>query len=107
MTGLTPEIRIASTNHTAQRETAEALGLVRGSTLMAKHIGAGNAADQPYQADGEIQGCSSLPAGAVDQTSEEVSRKGADTDVRFRMQTCAISNGTPKIVDFSVAVHLP
>ena len=101
---------IATTDGIADRDATETLGLVRGATVRAKHIGTDVVASLRNLVGGEMKGYSSLLAGAreqaLDRMCEEARNLGADAVVGFRMETSAIMNGASEIVAYGTAVRL-
>ena len=110
MTASTTDILIATTEHVAGRETVQTLGLVRGATVRAKHIGTDIVAGLRNLVGGEVKGYSSLLAGAreqaLDRMCAEARLMGADAVVGFRMETSSIANGASEIVAYGTAVRL-
>jgi uncharacterized protein YbjQ (UPF0145 family) len=101
---------IATTETIAGREVIETLGLVRGATVRAKHIGTDIMASLRGVVGGEIKGYSSLLAGAreqaIDRMCDAARAMQADAVVGFRMETSAILNGASEIVAYGTAVRL-
>lgn len=101
---------IATTNDIAGRETVETLGLVRGATVRAKHIGTDILAGLRNIVGGEMKGYSSLLAGAreqaLDRMTLDAEQMGADAVVGFRMETSTIKGGASEIVAYGTAVRL-
>ncbi len=101
---------IVTTPDIAGRRITETLGLVRGSTVRAKHIGTDIVAALKNLVGGEVRGYSSLMAGAreqaIDRMIEDAQRMGADAVVAMRMETSAITNGASEIVAYGTAVRL-
>lgn len=101
---------IVTTETIAGREIAQSLGLVRGATVRAKHLGTDIVAALKSIVGGELSGYSSLMAGAreqaLDRMSAEAERLGADAVVCMRLQTSAIARGASEIVAYGTAVKL-
>lgn len=101
---------IVTTHTIAGREIVETLGLVRGATVRAKHIGTDIMAGLRNIVGGEVKGYSSLLAGAreqaLDRMTEEAQNLGADAIVGFRMETSAITDGASEIMAYGTAVRL-
>ena len=98
----TPEI--------AGYQVIETIGLVRGSTVRAKHLGTDIVASLKNLVGGEMRGYSSLMAGAreqaIDRMVGEARRRGADAVVSMRMETSSIMGGASEIVAYGTAVRL-
>lgn len=101
---------IVTTEGVAGREVAEVLGLVRGSTVRAKHIGTDIVAGLQNLVGGEVQGYSSLLAGAreqaIDRMAEEARSLGADAVVAARLETSSVMNGASEVLAYGTAVRL-
>ena len=110
MTASRSDILIATTDGVAGREVVETLGLVRGATVRAKHVGTDIVAGLRNIVGGEVKGYSSLLAGAreqaLDRMRDEAARLGADAVVGFRMETSAIMGSASEIVAYGTAVRL-
>lgn len=101
---------IVTTETIAGHQIAETLGLVRGATVRAKHLGTDIVAALKQLVGGELTGYSSLMAGAreqaIDRMVAEAETKGADAIVCMRIQTSAIAKGASEIVAYGTAVRL-
>ena len=100
---------ICTTPTIADREIGQTLGLVRGATVRAKHVGTDIVAGLRNLVGGEQTGYSSLLAGAreqaLDRMKAEASAIGADAVVGFRMETSSIMAGASEIVAYGTAVR--
>lgn len=110
MTGSRSRILAVTTDGVPGREVAEALGLVRGSTVRAKHIGSDIVASLRNLVGGEIREYASLLAGAreqaVDRMLDEAENMGADAVVAVRLETSTIQNAASEVVAYGTAVRL-
>lgn len=101
---------VVTTEGVPGREVVEALGLVRGSTVRAKHVGTDIVAGLTSLVGGEVRGYSSMLAGAreqaLDRMTDEARALGADAVVAMRLQTSAIMRGASEIVAYGTAVRL-
>lgn len=101
---------VVTTEAVPGREVAEALGLVRGSTVRAKHIGTDIVAALRNVVGGEVREYSSLLAGAreqaLDRMVEEARALGADAVVAVRMMTSMLQAGAAEVVCYGTAVRL-
>ncbi|WP_380051894.1 YbjQ family protein [Falsihalocynthiibacter sp. SS001] len=92
------------------RDITEVLGIVKGSTVRAKHVGADIAASLRNLVGGEVREYAQLLAGAreqaMDRMIEDARTLGADAIVGVRMQTSAIQNGASEVVFYGTAVKL-
>lgn len=104
------DILVVTTDGLAGREIAEALGVVRGSTVRAKHIGSDIVAALRNLVGGEVREYSQLLAGAreqaFDRMLEEAARLGADAVVAMRMETSTIQQAASEVVFYGTAVRL-
>jgi len=100
---------IVTTPTVAGRDISETLGLVRGATVRAKHIGTDIVAGLRNLVGGEQTGYSSLLAGAREQALDrmiaDAQTLGADAVVGFRMETSSIMDGASEIVAYGTAVR--
>jgi uncharacterized protein YbjQ (UPF0145 family) len=101
---------IVTTDSVPEHKIIETLGLVRGATVRAKHIGTDIVASLKQLVGGELTGYSSLLAGAreqaVDRMIADAAAKGANAIVGMRMQTSSIAKGSSEIVAYGTAVRL-
>ena len=100
---------VVTTESLPGRELAEALGLVRGSTVRAKHVGADIVAAFRNLVGGEVREYAQLLAGAREQAHDrmvEAARLlGADAIVAVRMETSTIQQGAAEVVFYGTAVR--
>lgn len=86
------------------------LGLVRGSTVRAKHIGSDIVAGLRNLVGGEIKEYASLLAGAreqaLDRMKAEAEALGADAVVAVRFETSQIAQSASEILAYGTAVKL-
>ncbi|MBY8975617.1 YbjQ family protein [Rhodobacteraceae bacterium NNCM2] len=91
-------------------EIAETLGLVRGSTVRAKHIGSDIVASLRNIVGGEVTEYAQLLAGAreqaIDRMIDEARSMGADAVVAVRMTTSAIAQNSSEVLVYGTAVRL-
>lgn len=101
---------IVTTDTVSEHKITETLGLVRGATVRAKHIGTDIVASLKQLVGGELTGYSSLLAGAreqaIDRMIADATAKGANAIVGMRMQTSSIAKGSSEIVAYGTAVRL-
>ena len=101
---------MTTTDRVAEREITETLGLVRGATVRAKHVGTDIMAGLRNLVGGEMKAYSSMLAGAreqaLDRMIEEARAMGADAVVGVRMETATIMAGASEIVAYGTAVRL-
>lgn len=101
---------VVTTETVPGREIDTALGLVRGSTVRAKHIGSDIVASLRNIVGGEVKEYASLLAGAreqaIDRMIDEARAQGADAIVGVRMQTSAIAQAASEVMCYGTAVKL-
>lgn len=110
MTASRSDVLVVTTEGVPGREAVEALGLVRGSTVRAKHIGADIVAGLRNLVGGEVREYAALLAGAreqaIDRMTDEARHLGADAVVAVRMETSQIQQGASEVVCYGTAVRL-
>lgn len=98
------------TSDTLPGREIEALGLVRGSTVRAKHIGSDIVASLRNLVGGEVKEYAALMAGAREQAYDrmlaEARAMGADAIVAVRFESSMISDGASEILAYGTAVRL-
>ncbi|MDX1494707.1 MAG: YbjQ family protein [Longimicrobiales bacterium] len=91
-------------------EVVEALGLVRGSSIRARHLGRDIIAQLRNVAGGEIHEYTKMLAEAreqaVDRMIEEAQMLGADAVVAVRFQTSMVVSGAAEMLCYGTAVTL-
>jgi len=110
MTRSASDILVITTDGVAGRDVAQVLGLVRGSTVRAKHLGSDIVAGLRNLVGGEVKEYASLLAGsreqALDRMIAEAAALGADAIVATRMQTSTIQQGASEVMVYGTAVRL-
>ncbi|WP_298492295.1 YbjQ family protein [uncultured Maritimibacter sp.] len=101
---------VVTTDSLPGREIAQTLGLVRGSTVRAKHIGSDIVASLRNLVGGEVREYAALLAGAREQALDrmiaEARTMGADAVVGARLETSTIAQGASEILAYGTAVRL-
>ena len=101
---------VVTTETVPGRDTVAALGLVRGSTVRAKHLGADIVASLRNLVGGEVREYAALLAGAREQALDrmiaEAERLGADAVVAVRMETSQIQTSASEVLCYGTAVRL-
>ena len=91
-------------------QIVEALGLVRGSSIRARHLGRDIIAQLRNVAGGEIHEYTKMLAEAreqaVDRMIEEAQMLGADAVVSVRFQTSMVVSGAAEMLCYGTAVTL-
>lgn len=101
---------VVTTDAIADREIVAVLGLVRGSTVRAKHLGSDIVAGLRNLVGGEVREYAQLLAGAREQATdrmiEDARALGADAVVGVRMTTSAIAASSSEVLVYGTAVRL-
>ncbi|SOH93536.1 Uncharacterized conserved protein YbjQ, UPF0145 family [Monaibacterium marinum] len=110
MTKSNAEFPVLTIDAVPGREIASALGLVRGSTVRAKHVGSDIVASLRNLVGGEIREYQQLLAAsreqALDRMIADAKELGADAVVGVRMQTSTITQSASEVVFYGTAVRL-
>jgi len=92
------------------REIKETLGLVRGNTIKAKHIGKDIMAGLRNIVGGEIkeytEALSEARETAISRMTEEAEKMGADAIVCVRFTTSNVMTGAAELLAYGTAVKL-
>lgn len=101
---------MSTTETIPNREIAEVLGLVRGNTIRARHIGSDIGASLKSLVGGEIKGyvtaMSDSREEALRRMQQEARSLGADAIVAVRFTTSQIMSGAAEIMVYGTAVRL-
>lgn len=96
------------TSETVPGHDIEALGLVRGSTVRAKHIGSDIVAGLRNIVGGEVKEYAALLAGAreqaLDRMIDEARALGADAVVTTRFESSTITQAASEVLAYGTAV---
>lgn len=102
------EIFITTTENVKGEEIKENLGLVRGNTIRARHIGSDIGASLKSIVGGEIKGyvkaLSDAREQAIDRMVEEAKSKDADAIVNVRFATSQVMRASAEILVYGTAV---
>ena len=101
---------VCTTEGVAGREVGEVLGLVRGSTVRAKHLGSDIVAGLRNLVGGEVKEYAALLTGAreqaLDRMTAEARALGADAVVAVRLETSTITQAASEVLAYGTAVRL-
>ncbi len=90
------------------KKIVEHYGLVSGSTVKARHIGADMAAGLKNMVGGELKGYTKLLEGARNQALERMSQQakqlGANAIINVRFSTSSITQGASELYVYGTAV---
>lgn len=101
---------LVTTDHLAGRDIAEVLGLVRGNTIRARHLGRDITAVFKNLVGGEIDDYTKMMAEsreqALDRLVQEAGKLGADAIVGVRFTTTSMMQGAAELLVYGTAVKL-
>jgi uncharacterized protein YbjQ (UPF0145 family) len=101
---------VATTPDIAGRRITRTLGLVRGNTIRARHLGRDIGATLRSIAGGEIREYTKMMAEsreqAIDRMKEEAERLGCNAVLGVRFTTSMIMSGAAEILCYGTAVVL-
>ena len=101
---------IVSSEKIEGREIVETLGLVRGNTIRARHVGTDIVASLRNLVGGEVPEYTKLLAEAREQAKDrmqaDAERLGADAIVAARFATSMVAQGAAEILAYGTAVKL-
>ncbi len=101
---------VVTTEHVSGQQETTSLGLVRGSSIRARHIGKDVMATFRNMAGGEVLEYSKLLGEsreqAIDRMIEEADSLGADAIIGVRFQTSMVMQGAAEMLCYGTAVKL-
>lgn len=101
---------IATTENVPGKRVTRVLGLVRGNTIRARHIGRDIQAVLRNIAGGEIREYTKMLGEsreqAIDRMIEEAERLGADAIIGMRFSTSMVMSGAAEMLAYGTAVTL-
>ena len=101
---------VVTTEHVSGQQETTSLGLVRGSSIRARHMGKDIMATFRNMAGGEILEYSKLLGEsreqAIDRMIEEAEALGADAIIGVRFQTSMVMQGAAEMLCYGTAVKL-
>ena len=101
---------VVTTETVCNKKITETLGLVRGNTIRARHVGRDIMAGLRSLVGGEIHEYAKLLAEsreqAIDRMVEQARELGADAVVSVRFTTSVIIGGAAEMLAFGTAVKL-
>ena len=101
---------IVTTEHVPGARTTTNLGLVRGSSIRARHVGKDIMASFRNLAGGEVHEYSKLLGEsreqAIDRMKEEAEALGADAVIGVRFQTSMVMTGAAEMLCYGTAVKV-
>ena len=101
---------VVTTPGVAGSRVTQTLGLVRGSTIRARHVGKDIMALLRNVAGGEVKEYTKMLAEAreqaIDRMIEEAQALGADAIIGLRFQTSMVMSGAAEMLCYGTAVQL-
>ena len=101
---------LVTTEHVPGQQETASLGLVRGSSIRARHLGNDIMATFRNMAGGEVLEYSKLLGEsreqAIDRMIEEADSLGADAIIGVRFQTSMVMQGAAEMLCYGTAVKL-
>lgn len=105
-----PNMVLTTMESVPGREISEALGVVRGNTIRARHVGSDIGASLKSIIGGEIKGYVKALSAARDEATArmvgEATSLGADAIVGVRYSTSQVMAGAAEIMAYGTAVKL-
>lgn len=101
---------LTNTDYVVNKEIKEILGLVRGNTVQAKHIGKDIMAGFRNVVGGEIKEYTEMLSEsreiALKRMEDKAKKLGADAVINIRFMTSSIMGGAAEILAYGTAVKL-
>jgi uncharacterized protein YbjQ (UPF0145 family) len=101
---------VVTTNDVVGHQITQTLGMVRGNSVRARHIGLDILAVLRNITGGEVKEYTKMLAEAreqaIDRMVEEAQALGADAVVTVRFQTSELMRGAAEMLCYGTAVHL-
>lgn len=101
---------LVNTDFIAGKKVEETLGLVKGSTIRAKHLGKDIVAGFRHMVGGELKEYTEMIEEArqiaISRMVKEAERLGADAVINIRFSTASVTQGAAEIVAYGTAVKL-
>ena len=101
---------VCTSDEVPGRQITTCLGLVRGSTVRARHLGTDFVAGLKNFVGGEVEEYTKLLAEAREQALDrliaEAAAKGADAVVALRFSSSEIARGAAEVLVYATAVKL-
>ncbi len=100
----------STVNEIAGKEIVEVLGLVRGNTIRARHVGKDILARFKNLVGGEITGYTKMLGEsreqAIDRMTAEAKNLGADAIIGIRFTTSSVMQGAAELLAYGTAVRI-
>ncbi|MBC6003479.1 MAG: heavy metal-binding domain-containing protein [Paeniclostridium sordellii] len=99
---------VLTTENIPGKKITEVIGLVKGSTVRAKHIGKDIGASFKQLVGGELTGYDEMLEEArkisIERMVEEAKNKGANAIIGFRLTSAAVMQGAAEMLAYGTAV---
>ncbi len=110
VTGFAPPIPVVTTLEVPGYRAVEALGLVRGNAIRARHVGFDIMAGLRTIVGGELKGYTQLLSStreqALDRMIEQAIALGADAVVAVQFSTSTVLQGVAELMAYGTAVKI-
>ncbi|WP_018249498.1 YbjQ family protein [Orenia marismortui] len=104
------KIIITTTDYIAGKETVSTLGLVKGNTIRARHIGSDIGAGLKKLVGGEVKGYTKMINEARDEAMarmrKEATSLDADAIINVRFATSQVMSGAAEVLVYGTAIKL-
>lgn len=101
---------ITTTAEVPGKEVTEILGLAKGSTIRAKHIGKDIVASLRHIVGGELKEYTEMlieaREAALDLMTKDAKKMGADAVLNVRFSTSSVMQGAAEVLAYGTAVRL-
>ncbi len=101
---------IVNVDFVTGKKITEVLGIVKGNTIQAKHIGKDISAGLKHIIGGEIKAYTQMLSEArdiaIDRIIKQAEKMNADAIINIRFSTSAIMGGAAEILAYGTAVKL-
>ena len=101
---------VVTTEEIHGKEITETLGLVRGNTIRARHLGRDILAGMKNIVGGELKGYTELLSDAREEATrrmcEEAKLMGANAVVNIRFSTSSVTAGASELYAYGTAVYV-
>lgn len=110
VTGFRHDILITTTDSAGDRKVEEVIGIVRGNSVRARHMGRDILAVFRNMVGGEIRDYTKLLAEsreqAIDRMAEQAASFGANAVLAMRFSTSMVMGGAAELLAYGTAVRL-
>ena len=101
---------VVTTDYIPGKKISKTIGVVRGNTIRARHLGKDILAALKHMIGGEIEEYTKMLAEsreqAIDRMIAEAKSKGADAIVGVRLMTSSVMQGAAELLAYGTAVKL-